>query len=510
MKIKTLLGIFLILCIASTASLLPLASADTLAVADFKSESWGKTVDYFNYLRLHEAFTGKPIIPLGWHAWTYMTYINTTGFQLLYAGLQNVTFGSLFTITVPAQSILMHYKTENTSADVVTASSLLMLMAFQDNETAATSPNSPDLNDTLFASLSRGIDLTSVFGASTPPELSSKTKVFPLTRSDDGLRWSWGMQYTNLTAFWFRTWIDSDDPHFKSSWVALTRYDELTFTYNLTIDKDTHKATLTENHIIGRMRDLYFWDIVNGELLPALLHFNSTGCYRTFLGTKLDGYPTIYRWLEQNKIKMSIIQYQTTMMINHTTQSKSGTQSVTDKDLNVSNTDVSTTADTGEKVFDASFGAKATYKLYNYTADNTENTYSNYTAVTRTAKIRGFAFNAVIDDCMGFLRYVPYTLKDIDNTSYNYYKDHTVTLNVTGANYLYIISYPTYSGFRIVHDPTYTAYYAPTSEGTPLEPAKWGAIIVLAVIVVAIVLVVALVMRRRKPHEPRTLQPPQQ
>lgn len=509
MRTKLLIGIFLILSIASTASLLPLASADSLTTADFKSESWSKTVDYFNYLRLHEVFTGKPVIPLGWHAWTYMTYINTTGFQLLYAGLQNITFGSLFTITIPAQTILMHYKTENTSTDVVTASSFLMLMAFQDNETAATFPNSPDLNDTLYASISRGIDLTSYFGASTPPELSSKTKVFPLTKSDDGLHWSWGMQYTNLTAVWSRTWIDPNDPHFDSAWVAVSTYDELTFTYDLTINKDTHKATLTENHVIGRMRDLYFWHIIEGELFPALLHFNSTGCYRTFLGTLLSGYPTIYKWLEQNKIKMSIIEYQTMMMINHTTQSKSGTQNVTDKDLNVSNTDVSTTADTGEKVFDASFGTKATYKLYNYTADDTENIYSNYTAVARTSKIRGFAFNAVIEDCAGFLRYVPYALKDIDNTSYNYYKDHTVTLNVTGANYLYIISYPTYGGYRVVHDPTYTMYYAP-NEAAPSDTAKYGPIIVLVVILVAIVLVVAVVLRRRKSQGSQQVPQPQQ
>jgi len=488
-KAKTLLGVFLILCIASSASWLPLSSADTLAATDFTKESWGKTIDYFNYLRLHEAFTGKPILPLNWHAWTYMTYINTNGFQLLYAGLQNITFGSLFTITVPVQTFLMHYKTENTSTDVVTASSFLMLMAFQDNETAATFPNSPDLNDTLYASISRGIDLTSIFGANTPPGLSSKTKVFPLTKSNDGLHWSWGMQYTNLTAIWWRTWINPDNPHFNSTLAAITRYDELTFTYDLTINKDTHKATLTENHVIGRMRDLW--------IPEAWSYYNSTGHYGLFGQLKYPDDTTIYSYLNEQKIKMSIIQYSTTMMINHTTQSKSGTQNVTDKDVNVSNTDVLTTADTGEKVFDASFGKKDTYKLYNYTLDQDENTYSNYTAITRTAKIRGFAFNAVIDDCTGFLRYVPYILKDMDNTSYDYYQNHTLMLNVTGANYFYIISYPNYSGYRIEHDPTYTAYYAP-AETPPLGSKDWQLIIGLAVVIIAIVLIAAIVIRRRR------------
>ncbi len=497
MKTKALLGIFLILCIASTASLLPLSSADTLAGTDFTSTSWSKTVDYFNYLRLDAAFHGRPLPLLGWHAWTYMAYVNTAGLQLFYCGLQNVTFGSL-SFTTPIQTVLMHYKTENTSADVVTASTFLMLMAFKDNETAMNIPNSPDLNDTLYSSVSFGVDLSS-WHQGAPADLNSKTTVIPLTGSDDGTHWSWGMQYTNLTAIWYRTDINPNSYSYNNTPVAITKYDELTFTYNLTINKDAHKATLTQNYVIGRMRDLYFWD----QSLLALLHFNSTGCYRTFVGTQLNG-TTIYNWLNENKIKMSIIQYQTTMMINHSVQNMAGSQNVTDKDVNVTDSDVATIADTGERVFDASFGTKNTYRLYNYTDDNSENTY---TAVIRTSKIRGFAFNAVISNCTSFLRYVPYVLKHIDETAYN--KGQTLTLNVTGANYLYIISYPTYSGYKIVHDPTYTAYFAPT-EGSASSPAKYGSIIALVIIVAAIVLIVAAVLTRKKSHEPQQTQQPQQ
>jgi hypothetical protein len=241
------------------------------------------------------------------------------------------------------------------------------------------------------------------------------------------------------------------------------------------------------------MRDLYFWGTVGGS--PAVLHFNSTGCYRTFAGTMVNG-TSIYDYLEQNKIRMSIIQYSTTMMIDHTTLSKSGAQDVTDKDVNVTTGDVLTTSDTGERISDASFGTKETYKLYNYTADPTETTYSNYSAVTRTAKIRGFAFNAVIGDCTGFLRYVPYALKDIDSTSYNYYQDHPSLLNVTGANYLYIISYPTYGGYKIVHDPTYTMYFAPAAAPMGGLFGLIASVVIIAVIVVA----VGLVLRRRKPQ----------
>lgn len=491
MKTKILLGVFLILCVASTVSLWPFASADTLTSTDFTSKNWSKTVDYFNYLRLATAFQGKPLPLLGWHAWTYMAYVNTSGLQMFYVGLQNLTFGSL-SFTTPIQSVLMHYKTENTSSDVVTASSFLMLMAFKDNETVANIPNSPDLNDTLYASVSFGVDLSSWFGGVPPAGLNSKTTVIPLTGSSDGTHWSWGMKYTNLTAIWYRAYINPNNHSYNNTAVAVTKYDELMFTYNLTINKDTRKATLTQNYVIGRMRDLYFWDWVGG--LPALLHFNSTGCYRTFAGTQLNG-TTIYDWLGANKIKMSIIQYQTTVMINHTVQNMAGAQNVTDSDVNVSDSDVVTTSDTGERVFGASFGTKETYRLYNYTHDNTEETYTNYTAVTRTSKIRGFAFNAVISNCTSFLRYVPYVLKHIDEPVYN--QGQTLTLNVTGANYLYIISYPTYSGFMVVHDPTYTIYFAPT-EAAVTPPSGWTGLIALVLIIAIIVVAVGLVLRRRK------------
>jgi hypothetical protein len=482
------LGIFLILCIISTGCLSPLVFADTLTTADFKSESWSKTIDYFNYLRLHETFTGKPTIPADWHAWTYAAYLDTTGFQLLYFGLQNVTFGNLGTLTYPVQTFLMHYKTENTSTDVVTGSSFLMLMAFNES-TNTLFQGSPDVNDILYSSVSLGFDLNSTFQGQ-PPKFATQATVIPLTNSSDGLQWSWGMQYSNLTAVWYRTYISPNSPDFVNIPVAVTRYDELQFSYNLTLNKETHKATLTENHVIGRMRDLWIpWD---------WSYYNSTAHYGLLGGLKKDN-TTIYDFLKEQKIEMSIIQYSTTMMINHMTHSESGAQNVTDSDVNVSNADVLTTSDTGEKIFDASFGTKKTYRLYNYTADSTENTYANYTAVTRTSKIRGFAFNGVISLCVNFVRLIPYALKDMDDTTYNYYRNHVTLLNVTGANYFYIISYPTYSGFRIVHDPMYTMYYAP-SAATP-TPENWlpvtaGAVIVIALIVVA----VSLMMRRRKPQ----------
>ena len=39
----------------------------------------------------------------------------------------------------------------------------------------------------------------------------------------------------------------------------------------------------------------------------------------------------------------------------------------------------------------------------------------------------------------------------------------TGLVSFTATDYLYIISYPTWNGYRIVNDPEYTAYYQPAS-----------------------------------------------
>src|SRR4030043_288245 len=191
MKTKTTLGTLLatLILLGLTA---PLAKADTLDRTDFAQESFSKTVDYMEYVRAYATLHGIP---------------------------------------QPANFDKWH------------ASTFLMLMAF--NETATSLyPDSPDRNDMLYASFSLGFDLSDL--GETLPVLNSKTETIPLTHK--GNQWTWGMKYTNLTALWWRTWIDPNNPRFQNSWpLALTIYDELTFTYKLTIDPEAGTATLQEN-----------------------------------------------------------------------------------------------------------------------------------------------------------------------------------------------------------------------------------------------------------------------
>jgi hypothetical protein len=366
-----------------------------------------------------------------------------------------------------------------------------MLMAFNDTATSLY-PDSPDRNDVLYASFSLGFDLSAL--GETLPVLNSKTETIPLTHT--GNEWTWGMKYTNLTALWWQTWINPGNPHFQNGWpVGLTVYDELTFNYKLTIDAEAGTATLQENHIIGRMRHLFV------GVLPALwVYYNSTGTYG-MLGRKLSN-DTIHDFIQDNGLKMSIINFQTSVMADHETysQTQSG-QNVTDTEVPVTDTSINTYADDGEKIFNADFGTKKNYNLYNYTDDPTETTFDTYEATTRTAKTEGFAGNGGLFALhIGLMKFLPAVVVHMYPALLA--KAASTIGNMSRANYFYITAYPEYSGYRVVHDPTFTAYIAAPADGTtPNQPLTDTAGIVIAVIIIIVIgLVVAALIVRRKSY----------
>jgi hypothetical protein len=497
MQKKILTGILLLLTLSATLAIKP-AGADTLTPSDFKLKSFSKTVDFFDFARAYAAAAGKPIPPSNWHAYLYQTYINVSGFQLYYSGLVNITAGT-GALTIPVQSFIEHFKTPN-GKDVLASSSFIMLLAFNDTATSKYT-NSPDVNDNLYASFSLGLDLTGIYGNASKPTLSSKTEIIPLTSSNNDLTWKWGMRYTNLTAVWWRMFTNPANPRFEALPIAITTYDELTFNYELNIDPQSQTATVTASYTIGRMVNL--WLIYWLFLLPVVVHYNSTGAYTPNGLTKISD-ETIYQFLDKQHIKMSIVLFQNSLVLdNIKTQSTYGTQNVTDAEVDVSNGAISTKAG-NEDVFKTDFGTKATYQLYNYTADRTETAYTTHNAVTRTAPRPGFAKNPLFSIHVALLKYVPLIVQHIAPALYQKAKDQM--LNMTYADYFYLISYPEYSGFKVKHDPTYTAYISTTGLA---PPPNWFGLLLIIGIVAVIAVAVILVVRRRGSKK-QALQPPTQ
>jgi hypothetical protein len=75
---------------------------------------------------------------------------------------------------------------------------------------------------------------------------------------------------------------------------------------------------------------------------------------------------------------------------------------------------------------------------------------------------------------------------------------------MTRANYFYVIGYPTYSGYRIEHDPTITVYLDTTA--TFNNPPNLSGLIVIGAIAAIVIVAVTVVISRRKPKQ--SLQPP--
>lgn len=491
-KIKTILFVFLSIFALTSIVVTPAFSADTLAPADFNQTSFSKTIDFLDYARAYAAANGGTPPNASSHAWLYLTYVNAKGLQMMYAGLQNMTDGTS-TVTLPIQSWMMHYKSQNGSQDLVTAGSFIMLLAFAEDNTTIY-PDSPDRNDTLFASLNLGYNLESKFGAETPPGLSTITTVIPLTSQNNDTVWNWGMKYTNMTAIWWRT--NMNTPQTPPELIAVSRYDELTFTYQLTLDPTAGTATLTANYVIGKITDLWIFPGIIGLLLPGLLatHYNNTGGYR-FGGSVLADTRNVHEYLEDIGIKMSIVQFQSTVVLDHTTTSESDGTNVADNETLVSDSNITTTAD-NETIFDANFATKQSYQLYNYTEDPTETQYSTYNATTRTTKAANLAGNPIFELYTFLMRYIPLVLANMDNALYQQAKDHLLNLNY--ADYFYIISYPTYGGYRIVHDPTYTAYYDANANASTNPPNLGGLVLIGVIVIIAAVGTAIFVSRRNK------------
>lgn len=463
-------------------------SAEQLLKEDFEQPYFAKIVDFFDYARAWAVLKGLSEPPQHWHANVYMTYVNQIGFQLLYAGLQDISLVRNVDLTIPMQTILMHYKTQETNQDALVASSFLMVMGFNDTDTSLNT-GSPDRNDNLWASFSRGINLTELFPDMTFPTFNSGSEILELTHSTDGTgieTWEWGMRYKNLTALWVTADLADEWNTNPNRPFGLATYDELTFKYTLTLVSDG-TATLHKDYVVGSMHDLF---VFGGWFLiwPIYNHYNSTGCYR-YNANVSD--VTVYEFLEENEVSMSIVEYQKVILLEKETQTVTeGGDDVSGTEVDVSDSSLLTYTADGELICNYNFGAKPEYMLYNLS----EPEPTTHDAIVWTYDVTGYARNHNLFQFQtSFQRYVPLILVGMYPQLYQRAKD-TIT-DISVADCLYVISYPSYGGYKIDHDPVMTMYFAPTQTIDPFSSLR-GPLLLVCLAIPAIV-VIALVMRRR-------------
>jgi hypothetical protein len=248
------------------------------------------------------------------------------------------------------------------------------------------------------------------------------------------------------------------------------------------------------NYVIGQMRELWvFWWLI---FLPVTVHYNATGCYR--LNGEQISEETIHDFLNTQGIKMSIVNFQATVILDHTAYFESQGTNVQDNEVIVDDSSIETFADDGEKILEANFETKQNYDLYNLTDEESEQLIGSYETITRTCKITGFARNPIFGVHTSLMRLIPVVLVEMHPELYEQAKDHL--LDMEYADYFYITSYPIYDGYKIDHDPTITAYcHLTTAELNPEIQSTQGTGIVLLLGIVAViaVIVVFIILKRR-------------
>src|SRR3989454_1813505 len=426
------------------------ANASTVSNGDFQAQSFSKVVDWYDYVRQYAANNNLPQPNATEHAYIYTNYVNVGGFQLFYAGLVNATHNGTF-VTIPIQTFFEHFKTAG-GKDAITASSFISLVSFNESN-ADPYPNSPDKTDTVYASFSLGVNLTAITGHKLPGYVAS-SQVTPLTQVDSQ-HYTWGLKYTNLNAIW---WKINPDPFVPTADLVtprgFARYSELSFNYALALDPTSKTATLTASYTIGRITDLYILSPT-----PAI-HLNGTGTF-DLNGSKTSS-QSIYQFLQSRQMKLSIVLANKAILASTVTNKDDSGASVDNgNSTDVTHTAVNTEASDGDKVFKADFGVKSAYQLYNYTADSSENTASAKNVNVRTVNLNAWGGNPVFWFQNRFMGFLPLFVAKVDPGLITQAKEGLK--NFVVSDYLYIISYPTWSGYKIVHDPEYTAFYTPAS-----------------------------------------------
>jgi hypothetical protein len=196
---------------------------------------------------------------------------------------------------------------------------------------------------------------------------------------------------------------------------------------------------------------------------------------------------------------MSIINFQTSVMADHETHSQTQTgQNVTDREAEVTDTSINIYADDGEKIFNTDFSTKKNLQPLQLHSCFNRNHIRHLRFKRRTAKIAGYAGKGgLFVYHIGLMSFPPAAVVHMYPVLFA--KAASTIANKSRANYFYIIAYPEYSGHRVEHDPTFTAYIA-TAPSTTQEQPPTGApgIIIIAIIIIAVGIGIAVFIARRK------------
>jgi hypothetical protein len=446
-------------------------------VSAFPPATWneGDEVAIFGHTFEEEYWTNSSMnatTPAGKDVTFSASYVNDNDVQAFLLAL-NMVEDENGSGTVPFQLFGMHYITPD-GQEVFISAVLAFLMVFNDTYDGS-GPGSNGLPDPghevvmYVVPFGVGDALDDVY----PPEV----EVQEVEKLGDG-HYRFGIQYRNLYAFVTPNFFWS--MLLSSAFIA--KFSEFTVSYEITMDKETGEVTAETFYTIGQVTEL--WGIRFG------------------IPTELDVEKDI-----SNITGLSVVHFVTVFTSKYQGPTDNSTGNIIDTDINAPLEEdiVLKVGDDGERAM--KIGTRGTFDLIDEgTDDVVKDDQPAMNAIVGAKMVDLLLVAWQLGFAAGSMSIFAYALSEHVQEAYDSPLDlcqrSLVPANEDGFNAYplwYAVSFPQWEGYRVVHDPVYTAYAAfDASEGDePNEFDPAGLVILVLIIAVAVVAIVAVATRKK-------------
>lgn len=400
---------------------------------------------------------------------SFVNYGDAQAFLLSLNMINNMNW----TATFPFQLFGLHYYTPE-DREVFIGAIFAFLMAFDDtyNGSGPGSNGLPDPgNENVFYVIPFGA--AELINASYVPQAN----VIPVQKLGSG-HYRFGIQYLNLYAIVSQNFVAS--MIYASGWIA--KFSELTVVYDVSMDSKTGELKAETFYTLGQVTEL--WAIILGIPIKVNPHDMP------------------------DTMGISVVHFVTVFTSKYAGAAGNSTSYTINPGLNRAlNEDiVLKVGDDAERAM--KIGTRGTFDLIDEPTETTIRNDSNALSAIVSANAVDLLLVAwQLGFAAGAMSVFAYAMSDYIQSQYSDPADlanrSLIPQNKQGFNanpLWYAVSFPNWDGYRVEHDPVYTAY---TNMATYEEPSVYwlGTIIAIAMILIPVVLVVIMIVaisRRRK------------
>jgi len=400
------------------------------------------------------------------------SYVNYSGVQAFLLAL-NMVENKTGNGTVPFQMFGLHYTTPE-NREVFIAAMLAFMMVFDDTHNG-TNLGANNLPDPGYENVSYVIP----FGAASAVGNSSYVpvaNVLPVEKLGVG-HYRFGIQYLNMYAYVTATPLLS--MLLKTALIA--KFSELKIMYEITMDNTTGEVKTETWYTIGQVTEL--WGVILG--IPFQMD------------PKTDISPNL---------GLSVVHFVTVFTSKYVGATGNTSQNTFNPNVTKSlNEDITLKVGNGERAM--KIGTRGNFDLINETSGATvEQNKTAYSAIVGAKLMDLWLVAWQLGFAAGSMSIFAYAMSDYVKSKYTGPLDlATRSLAINNSDGFnaralwYAVSFPHWQGYKIVYDPTYTAY---TNIATQNPPPAMNVGIALAaaliVIPIAVVIIVIVASRKKK------------